>query len=314
MKTTACVFPGQGSQTVGMLALYSDHPVVRETIDEASAILGEDLWALVANGPVEALALTTNTQPVMLAADVAVWRAWQAAGGPKPAAVAGHSLGEYAALVAAGALAFADALPLVRYRAQVMQEAVPAGVGAMAVVMGGDDDGVRAACAEGAQGQVVEAVNFNAPGQVVIAGHKEAVERTMGLVRAHGAKRAVLLPVSAPFHSTLLQPAADKLATRLAGVPFATPTIPVVHNVDVAEHRSAAEIRAALAAQAAQPVQWTQTVRKLAAAFGVTTLVECGPGKVLTNLVRRIDESLEALPLADDTDIGLALAALNGDA
>ncbi len=314
MKTTACVFPGQGSQTVGMLALYSDHPVVRQTFAEASAILGEDLWALVENGPAEALALTTNTQPVMLAADVAVWRAWQGAGGPKPAAVAGHSLGEYAALVAAGALAFADALPLVRYRAQVMQEAVPAGVGAMAVVMGGDDDGVRAACAEGAQGQVVEAVNFNAPGQVVIAGHKEAVERTMGLVKAHGAKRAVLLPVSAPFHSTLLQPAADKLAARLAGVPFHTPTIPVIHNVDVAEHRSAAEIRAALAAQAAQPVQWTQTVKKLVAAFGVTTLVECGPGKVLTNLVRRIDESLEALPLADDTDIGLALDALKGDA
>jgi [acyl-carrier-protein] S-malonyltransferase len=293
-----------------MLGRYSDHPVVRQTFDEASKILGEDLWTLVEQGPAEALALTTNTQPVMLAADVAVWRAWQSAGGPKPVAVAGHSLGEYAALVAAGALSFADALPLVRFRAQVMQEAVPAGVGAMAVVMGGSDDGVRAACAEGAQGQVVEAVNFNAPGQVVIAGHKEAVERTMGLVKSHGAKRAVILPVSAPFHSTLLKPAAEKLAARLRDVPFGVPDIPVIHNVDVAEHRSPDEIRAALAAQAAQPVRWTETVRALASR-GVSTLVECGPGTVLTNLARRIDEALKALPLADDTDIGLALDALN---
>lgn len=309
MKTIACVFPGQGSQSVGMLKYYDDHPVVRATFAEASDVLGEDLWALVATGPVEALNLTTNTQPVMLAADVAVWRAWRAAGGPAPVVMAGHSLGEYAALVAAGSLAFADAVPLVRFRAQAMQEAVPAGEGAMAVVIGGDDAGARAACLEAAQGEIVEPVNFNAPGQVVIAGHRAAVERAMALVKAHGARRALLLPVSAPFHSSLLQPAAKRLAQRLADITFNAPSIRVLHNVDVAEHTTADAIRAALAAQAASPVRWSDTVRAIAAS-GVTTLVECGPGKVLTGLAERIDEALEAYALADDTDIATALTAV----
>jgi [acyl-carrier-protein] S-malonyltransferase len=248
MKTIACVFPGQGSQSVGMLANYADHPVVRITFEEASSALGEDLWSLVENGPPEALSLTANTQPVMLAAGVAVWRAWREAGGPAPVVMAGHSLGEYAALVAAGALAFGDAVPLVRFRAQAMQDAVPAGVGAMAAIIGGDDDAIRDACSEAAQGEIVERVNFNAPGQGVIAGHRSAVERAMVAAKSRGAKRAVLLPVSAPFHSSLLQPAAARLAERLAAVSFQAPAIPVLHNVDVLEHATAGEIRAALAA------------------------------------------------------------------
>jgi len=312
MKTLAVIFPGQGSQSVGMLNVYADHPVVRATIDEASDALGENLGALIDGGPAETLNLTTNTQPVMLAADVGVWRAWQAAGGATPSVVAGHSLGEYAALVAAGSLVFADAVRLVRFRAQAMQEAVPAGVGAMAAVIGGDDEGIVAACAEAAQGEVVEAANFNAPGQLVIAGHKGAVERAMLTVKAHGAKRAILLPVSAPFHSSLLRPAAQRLAERLASVAFAMPTIAVLHNVDVAEHRSADEIRGALAEQAARPVRWSDTVRAIKAR-GVTTLIECGPGKVLTGLMRRIDESLEALAMSDDYDIDAAIAATKAD-
>jgi [acyl-carrier-protein] S-malonyltransferase len=309
MKTLAMTFPGQGSQSVGMLKAYADHPQVRATIDEASDVLGEDLGALIDNGPDEALNLTTNTQPVMLAADIGVWRAWRAAGGPVPAVVAGHSLGEYAALVAAGALPFAEAVQLVRFRAQAMQEAVPAGVGAMAAVIGGTDDGVMAACAEAAQGEVCEAVNFNAPGQLVIAGHKTAVERAIGLVRGHGAKRGILLPVSAPFHSSLLKPAAERLAARLAGVELQAPTIPVLHNVDVAAHVEAAGIRGALAAQAAAPVRWSATILAMRAR-GATTFVECGPGKVLTNLMRRIDAALTALATSDDIDIDAALAAV----
>ncbi len=308
MNGIALIFPGQGSQSVGMLDVYADHPVVRATIDEASDALAENLGALIDDGPADSLNLTTNTQPVMLAADVGVWRAWRAAGGAMPSVVAGHSLGEYAALVAAGALAFADAVRLVRFRAQVMQEAVPAGVGAMAAVIGGDDDAVVAACAEAAQGEVVEAANFNAPGQLVIAGHRSAVERAMVTVKAHGARRAILLPVSAPFHSSLLRPAAARLAERLASVDFATPAIAVLHNVDVAEHRNADEIRRALAGQAAHPVRWSDTVRAIKAR-GVTTLIECGPGKVLTGLMRRIDESLEALAMSDDYDIDAAVAA-----
>ena len=229
----AFVFPGQGSQAVGMMDGFAAHPVVRETFAEASDALGEDLWALVAEGPAEKLNLTTNTQPVMLTAGVAVWRAWLASGGPQPAVVAGHSLGEYTALVAAGALAFRDAVPLVRFRAQAMQDAVPAGEGAMAAIMGADDGAVTSACAEAEQGQVVEAVNFNAPGQLVIAGHREAVERAIGLAKQKGAKRGVMLPVSAPFHCSLMRPAADRLATRLAEIVIATPVLPVIHNVDV---------------------------------------------------------------------------------
>ena len=292
----AFVFPGQGSQSVGMMKGFDDHPAVRETFDEASSVLGQDLWALVTQGPQDDLDLTVNTQPVMLTAAVGVWRAWLAAGGRKPEVLAGHSLGEYSALVASGALAFRDAVPLVRFRAQAMQDAVPPGVGAMAAILGADDDTVAAACRKGAEGHVVEPVNYNAPGQLVIAGERSAVERAMQAAKELGARRAVMLPVSAPFHSSLLKPAAERLAQRLAAVPFAAPSIPVVHNVDVALHASGEAIRNALAAQAASPVRWTQTVQAFAAQ-GVTHVVECGPGKVLANLVKRIDERLEGLAL-----------------
>lgn len=305
----AVVFPGQGSQAVGMMDGFPAHPVVRETFAEASDVLGEDLWALVAAGPQEALALTTNTQPVMLTAGIAVWRAWLAAGGRQPTVVAGHSLGEYTALVAAGALTFADALPLVRFRAQAMQDAVPKGEGAMAAIMGGEDGAVLSACAEAAEDQVVEAVNFNAPGQIVIAGHREAVERAIGLAKQKGAKRGVLLPVSAPFHCSLLRPAADKLAVRLAQVAIATPAIPVLHNVDVALHRDHDAIRDALARQAASPVHWTATVHAMAAR-GVTHIAECGPGKVLAGLAKRIDPNLTAYALTDGDALDAALAEL----
>ena len=306
----AFVFPGQGSQAVGMMSGFTGHPVVRDTFAEASAALGDDLWQLVEEGPAEALNLTTNTQPVMLTAGVAVYRAWLASGGAKPAVMAGHSLGEYTALVAAGALAFADAVPLVRFRAQAMQDAVPAGVGAMAAIMGGDDDAVAAACVEAAQGQVVEPVNFNAPGQIVIAGHREAVERAVALAKQKGAKRGVLLPVSAPFHSSLLKPAADKLAVRLAQIGFITPAIPVIHNVDVAEHAAPDAIRAALAHQAASPVRWTATVRRMAE-LGVTHVVECGPGRVLAGMNRRIVDGIESFALIDSDAINETLTALN---
>jgi len=307
--STAFVFPGQGSQQVGMLDGFGDHPVVQATFDEASQVLGDDLWRLVREGPPEALNLTRNTQPVMLTAGVAVWRAWQAAGGAMPGYVAGHSLGEYTALVAAGALAFADAVPLVRFRAEAMQDAVPAGVGAMAAVIGGDDAAVADACREAAQGEVAEPVNFNAPGQVVIAGHRSAVERAIAAAKARGAKRAMLLPVSAPFHSSLLKPAAERLAQRLAGVNISRPSIPVVHNVDVATHDTPDAIRAALARQAASPVRWTETVQWFAA-HGVTRVVECGPGKVLAGLTRRIDDRLTAFALADGAALAEARAAL----
>jgi [acyl-carrier-protein] S-malonyltransferase len=305
----AFVFPGQGSQAVGMMDGFAAHPVVRETFAEASAALGDDLWKLVAEGPAEALSLTANTQPVMLTAGVAAWRAWQAEGGPAPDVLAGHSLGEYTALVVAGALAFRDAVPLVRLRAQAMQDAVPPGTGAMAAIMGGEDAAVVAACAEAAQGEVVEAVNFNAPGQLVIAGHRAAVERAIALARQKGAKRGVLLPVSAPFHSTLLRPAAEKLAARLAQVDIRPPAIPVLHNVDVAEHAEPAAIRDALARQAAHPVQWTATIRAMSER-GVTQVVECGPGKVLAGLARRIDDRITSYALTDSEAVTATLAAL----
>ncbi|MFM8797754.1 MAG: ACP S-malonyltransferase, partial [Fluviibacter sp.] len=252
----AFVFPGQGSQSVGMMAAYGDSPIVRATFDEASAALGEDLWTMVAEGPAEKLALTVNTQPIMLTSGVATWRLWESLGGKTPAVVAGHSLGEYSALVAAGALKLADAVPLVRLRAAAMQEAVPAGTGAMAAILGLDDEGIAAACADAAQGEVVEPVNFNAPGQTVIAGHKGAVERACEACKSRGAKRAVLLPVSAPFHSSLLKPAADRLAIALADVAVAPPSIPVINNVDVAIETDPAKIKDALVRQAAKPVRW----------------------------------------------------------
>jgi len=304
----ALVFPGQGSQQVGMLAGFASHPVVQATMREASDALGDDLWTLAENGPPEALNLTRNTQPLMLASAIAIWRAWEQEGGARPAIVAGHSLGEYSALVVAGAIAFRDAVPLVRFRAEAMQEAVPEGVGAMAAIMGAPDDAaIVEACREAAQGEVVEPVNFNAPGQLVIAGNKSAVERAMAAAKAKGAKRALLLPVSAPFHSSLLKPAAERLAARLAEVEIRSPSIPVLHNVDVAEHAEPDAIRNALAQQAASPIRWTETIEAMAAR-GLTHIVECGPGKVLTGLVKRIDESLTGLPLNDDAALAEALA------
>ncbi len=311
MKTFAFVFPGQGSQSVGMLDAVADHPAVRDTLREAGDVLGEDVAGLIAHGPEQALSLTVNTQPVMLTAGVALWRLWLAEGGAHPARLAGHSLGEYTALVASGALDFADALPLVRFRAQVMQDAVPAGSGSMAAVLGLDDDAVRAACADAAAqcGDVVEAVNFNAPGQVVIAGSRAAVDAACALLKSRGAKRALPLPVSAPFHSSLLRGAAQRLAGYLESVPLRTPQIPVVHNVDVAEHAQPQAIRAALAAQAAGAVRWVECVRALAAA-GCTDLVECGPGKVLAGLTRRIDPELSGHALVDRTSAQTILEAL----
>jgi len=304
----AMVFPGQGSQSVGMLAGYDAHPGVRETLVEASAMLGQDLWTLAADGPAEELNRTVNTQPLMLAADIAVYRAWRAAGGTKPSIVAGHSLGEYAALVAAGSLELNDALPLVRFRAQAMQEAVPAGVGAMAAVMGLDGAGIAAACAEAAQGQVVEPVNYNAPGQIVIAGHREAVERAIGAAKARGAKRGVLLPVSAPFHSSLLKPAAERLAAYLANIPVSSPQLRVLHNVDAGAAATPDAIRDALARQAASPVRWVETVEAFVAS-GVSHIVECGPGQVLTGLCRRIAPDLTVMPMGDGAAIEAALKA-----
>ena len=282
---------------------------MRATFDEASAALGEDLWAMTENGPDTVLNATVNTQPVMLTAGVAVWREWLANGGPAPAVVAGHSLGEYSALVAAGSLTLADAVRTVRFRAQAMQEAVPAGTGAMAAILGLDDDAVREACAGAAQGEVVEAVNFNAPSQVVIAGHKAAVERAADRAKAAGAKRALLLPVSAPFHSTLLAPAADRLAIFLRDVALSAPAMPVVNNVDVACVSDPAAIRDALARQARSPVRWVETIRAIAG-MGATTIIECGPGKVLNGLTRRIDGSLQGFAVVDVASLDEALKAV----
>ncbi|TDR04239.1 ACP S-malonyltransferase [Paraburkholderia silvatlantica] len=307
----AFVFPGQGSQAVGMLDAFADHAIVRETLQEASDALGQDLGKLIAEGPAEELSLTTNTQPVMLTAAYAVYRAWQQAGGPLPGIVAGHSLGEYTALVAAGVLAFRDAVPLVRFRAQAMQSAVPVGEGGMAAVLGLDDDAVRAVCTQAAtaSGGVVEAVNFNAPAQVVIAGHKGAVEKACEIARAKGAKRALPLPVSAPFHSSLLKPASDQLREYLANVTLNAPQIPVVNNVDVAFETDPAKIRDALVRQAAGPVRWVECVQAIAAQ-GATHVVECGPGKVLAGLTRRIDGNLVGASVLDPKSLDEALALL----
>ncbi len=304
----AFVFPGQGSQSVGMMAGWDGRAEVRATFQEASDALGQDLWALVADGPAELLNQTVNTQPAMLAADIAAWRAWQAAGGAAPALLAGHSLGEYAALVAAGALGFADAIRLVRFRAEAMQAAVPEGVGAMAAILGLDDDTVRAVCNAAAAGETVEAVNLNSPGQVVIAGNKAAVERAMTLAKEKGARRALPLPVSVPSHSSLMQPAADRLLAHLQSVSIVAPTIPVLHNTDVQAHAEPEAIRAALAKQLHTPVRWVETVRTLKAG-GVERVIECGPGKVLAGLNKRIDDGLPALALTDEASLVAALNA-----
>lgn len=305
----AFVFPGQGSQTVGMLDAWSGNQAVRAVIEQANAALGEDLGALIANGPIEELNLTTNTQPAMLAASLAMLAAWRAAGGPAPVVMAGHSLGEYAALTAAGTLGLADAVRLVRIRADAMQAAVPVGTGAMAAILGLEDDAVIAACQQAGQAEVVEAVNFNAPAQVVIAGHKAAVERAMENAKAAGAKRAVLLPVSAPFHSSLLKPAAAVLSEALSKIDLQAPSIPVIHNVDVQAHQEPAAIRQALVDQAWHPVRWVQTVQAMAGQ-GVTHVIECGPGKVLSGLVKRISPELTGLSVTDPASMQAALDAL----
>ncbi len=305
----AIVFPGQGSQKQGMMQGFADSAIVRDTFSEASAVLGQDLWELVETGVPETLNATVNTQPVMLVSAYSMYRAWQTSGGPPAALLAGHSLGEYTALVAAGALRFADAVPLVRFRAQAMQEAVPIGTGGMAVIMGLDADAVRAACAEAAQGEVVEAVNFNDQTQIVIAGQKSAVERACIVAKARGAKRALPLPVSAPFHSSLLKPAAEHLRQRLQGLAIAVPTVPVIHNVDVAMHADPAAIREALALQAANPVRWVETIQAMQAA-GVTHVVEIGPGKVLHGLAKRIAPELVALAVNDAESLTASLEAV----
>ena len=304
MNKFAFLFPGQGSQSVGMMAGFGDHPAVREAFVEASDILKQDMWALVTDGPAEELNKTVNTQPAMLAAGVAVYRAWQQAGGAAPAVMAGHSLGEYSALTAAGAISFADALPLVRFRAQAMQEAVAEGVGAMAAILGLDDEAVKAVCAEAAQGEVLEAVNFNSPGQVVIAGHKSAVERGVELAKAKGAKRAVPLPVSVPSHCALMKPAGAALAKYLESVAIQAPVIPVLQNADVASFSAAADIKAALVRQLYSPVRWVETVQKMGAE-GVAQAAECGPGKVLAGLNKRIVADMKCVALTDGASISV---------
>ncbi len=307
MTKFAFVFPGQGSQSRGMMDGYADFPVVRDTFAEAAEILQQDLWALVTQGSDADLNATVNTQPVMLTAGVAVYRAWQAQQGKSPALMAGHSLGEYTALVAAGALRFADALPLVRYRAQCMQQAVPEGVGGIAAILGLDDEVVRAVCAEAGNGEVLEAVNFNSPGQVVIAGHRAAVERGMELAKVKGAKRAIMLPMSVPSHCSLMQGAAQQLREYLAHVQIQPTVIPVLHNADVASHSDAAAIKDALVRQLYSPVRWVETVRAFGTQ-GVTHNVECAPGKVLAGLNKRIDANQQALTMHDGASLKQALA------
>jgi [acyl-carrier-protein] S-malonyltransferase len=311
MKSFAFVFPGQGSQAVGMLDAWGDHPAVRQTLAEASEALGEDVAKLIHEGPKEALALTTNTQPVMLVAGVAAWRAWLAEGGAKPSVLAGHSLGEYSALVASGVLSLAQAAPLVRFRAQAMQQAVPVGAGAMAAILGMEAAKVIEGCAQAGatfgagSAEVVEAVNFNDPMQTVIAGSKAAVEKACEVLKANGAKRALPLPVSAPFHSSLMKPAADALRGRLAQVEFAAPQIPVINNIDVSVETDPARIRDALVRQAAGPVRWVETVQALRAR-GTEAVVECGPGKVLAGMAKRIAPELVSGSIYDPASMAEA--------
>jgi [acyl-carrier-protein] S-malonyltransferase len=314
MSKFAIVFPGQGSQSVGMLDAWGDNPQVRDTLAEASSALGEDVGRLIREGPKEALELTTNTQPVMLTAGLACYRAWHAHTGQTPAFFAGHSLGEYTALVAAGALTFADALPLVRFRAQAMQDAVPAGAGAMAAVLGLDASAVRDACVELSRGsgEVVEAVNFNDPKQIVIAGTKAGVDKACELLKTRGAKRAMLLPVSAPFHSSLMKPAAERLKLRLAQTLFVAPRVAVLNNVDVQINADPQAIRDALYRQAFGAVRWVELVQALRSQ-GVLSVIECGPGKVLAGTVKRIDPELTALNVFDPSSLA-ATAALPGSA
>ena len=306
----AFIFPGQGSQSVGMLAgLAKSHSIVTNTFNEASNALGYDLWALVQDGPADDLNQTDRTQPAMLTAGVACWRVWQEQGGAMPSMMAGHSLGEYTALVCAGAMSLTDAVTLVADRGRFMQDAVPAGEGAMAAVLGLDDDAVIAVCSDAAEDDVLSAVNFNSPGQVVIAGSTAAVERATVVAKERGAKRALVLPVSVPSHCALMEPAAAKLAQRLAGIEISSPQIPVINNVDVAWPTEPDAIRAALVSQLSNPVRWVETINNMAAE-GVSTVVECGPGKVLTGLNKRINKQVPAAPLFDDVSLAAALDAV----
>ncbi len=309
MPKFAFVFPGQGSQAVGMLNGFAGNAVVQETVAEASDALGFDLGKLIAEGPKEELDLTTNTQPVMLTSSIAFYRAWIAAGGAVPEVIAGHSLGEFSALVAAGVIPFADAVRLVRFRAQAMQEAVPVGVGGMAAIIGLDSDALKTACQEAAQGEVVEPANFNSPTQIVIAGHKTALARACDAAKAKGAKRALMLPVSAPFHSSLLKPASDRLAEYMADMTFSAPKIPLINNVDVAIIDDPQAIKDALVRQAASPVRWVETIEKMAS-MGITHIVECGPGKVLAGLCKRINGSLTGEAIVDQASLDKVLEAL----
>jgi [acyl-carrier-protein] S-malonyltransferase len=313
MAKLAMVFPGQGSQAVGMMNGYGNLGSVKSVIARASEVLSQDIGKLMAEGPAEELNRTVNTQPVMVTAAYAAYVAWKELGGAEPEVVAGHSLGEYTALVVAGVLTFADCLPLVRLRAQAMQEAVPQGTGAMAAILGLDEDAVQSACAEAAQGEVVEAVNFNAPGQVVIAGHTAAVRRAMSACTSRGAKRALALPVSAPFHSSLMAPAAVRLREALAKLTFDAPRIPVIHNFDVRSHADGQAIKDALVGQADHPVRWVECIRAMAAR-GVTHVLECGPGKVLAPLAKRISGDLQGLALADRAGIDQGLQTLDSTA
>jgi len=315
LKSFAFVFPGQGSQSVGMLDAWGDHPVVNQTLAEASDALAQDIGKLIKEGPKEVLALTTNTQPVMLVAGVAAYRVWMAETGMAPDVMAGHSLGEYSALVASGVLSLSQAAPLVRFRAQAMQEAVPVGQGAMAAILGMDAAKVVDGCAEAVRSfgldtrEIVEAVNFNDPMQTVIAGTKAAVDKACEILKAHGAKRTLPLPVSAPFHSSLMKPAAERLKEQLSGIPLAALRIPVINNIDVSIENSAEGIRDALYRQAFGPVRWVECVQAIGL-LGVTTLVECGPGKVLAGLAKRIDPALNGLPLLDVASLAAVKEAL----
>lgn len=310
--TFAAIFPGQGSQSVGMLSeLAEQNSLVQQTFEEASDALGFDLWNMVQNGPDTDLNSTQNTQPAMLSAGVAVWRIWNEVGGPQPAAMAGHSLGEFTALVCAGAMGFTDAITLVAERGRLMQEAVPEGQGAMAAILGLDDAAVLSICEKAAEGDVVQAVNFNSPGQVVIAGSAVAVERAIQVATDEGAKKAIKLPVSVPSHCDLMKPAADKLAVKLKQVEIVKPAIPVIHNVDVSAHDDPDAIREALSMQLYRPVRWVESVQKLAA-DGMNNMVEMGPGKVLMGLIRRIDRSVSCIPVQDPAGLEKAMQTIKG--
>ena len=311
MNNTAFVFPGQGSQSVGMMAGFGDAPVIKATFIEASDLLHVDLWKMVLDGPAEDLAQTVNTQPLMLTAGIAAWRAWRSQGGAMPDYFAGHSLGEYSALVAAEAIEFSDAVPLVRFRAEAMQQAVPVGQGGIAAILGLDEDAVIAACAEAAQGEIVEPANYNSPGQLVISGSRAAVERAIEATKARGAKRAMMLPMSVPAHSSLMRPAAERLRERIAAIDVVAPKVPVIQNVDVASFNDPAAIKDALVRQLYGPVRWIETIKALADA-GMKHVIECGPGRVLVGLNKRIDERIQSASIHDQASLDTVKASFNG--